>query len=223
MARVVQFKQVFETPLSKREARRASDTRQRILDAADQLFGQHGYRATSVRALTEAAGVNLAAVNYHFGSKADLLRATLERHIGPINAERLARLDALEREHPGRASVERILDALYRPAFEFRHAASGSKEVVQRVAALLHTGPEEVAPVFERLFGEMTRRFCDALARSLPGLSRSEIELRFVLGIGSMILLLSGRSPLALADGTDPVAALVAFVAAGFEGTVRRA
>ena len=63
MARVVQFKQVFDPPLSKREARRASDTRQRILDAADQLFGQHGYRATSMRPLTEAAGVSLAAVN----------------------------------------------------------------------------------------------------------------------------------------------------------------
>ena len=123
MARVVQFKQVFDTPLSKREARRASDTRQRILDAADQLFGQHRYRATSMRALTEAAGVNLAAVNYHFGSKADLLRATLERHLGPINAERLSRLDALEREVPGGASVERILDALYRPTFEFQYAA----------------------------------------------------------------------------------------------------
>ncbi len=223
MARVVQFKQVFDTPPSKREARRARDTRQRILDAADQLFGQNGYRATTMRALTEAAGVNLAAVNYHFGSKADLLRATLERHIRPINVERLARLDALEREHPGRASVERILDAFYRPTFDFQHAAPGSKEVVQRVAALFHAVPEEVAPVFERLFGEVNRRFCDALARSLPGLSQSEIKLRYALGIGSMILLLSGSTPIELPDGADPVAALVAFVAAGFEGTVRRA
>ena len=75
---------------------RRPDTRDRILDAAERLFAQQGFDLTSLRALTTEADVNLAAVNYHFGSKERLFEAVLARLIAPINAERLARLDALE-------------------------------------------------------------------------------------------------------------------------------
>ena len=59
------------------------DTKERILDAAEQLFGEHGPSDTSLRAITAAAGVNLAAVNYHFGSKEKLIEAVLSRRLEP--------------------------------------------------------------------------------------------------------------------------------------------
>ena len=74
----------------------ATDTKKRILDTAEGLFAEHGFPATSMRDITNAAGVNLAAINYHFGSKESLLIAVLQRRTLPINIARLSRLDALE-------------------------------------------------------------------------------------------------------------------------------
>ena len=75
----------------------AIDTKERILDVAEHLFADSGFTATSLRDITSAAGVNLASVNYHFGSKEGLLSAVLHRRIGPLNERRLARLDEIER------------------------------------------------------------------------------------------------------------------------------
>src|SRR5688572_8394531 len=72
------------------------ETRTRILDAAEELFMQHGFEGTSMRQLTTKAGVNLAAVNYHFGSKDALIEAVFRRRLDPMNAARSAALEALE-------------------------------------------------------------------------------------------------------------------------------
>ena len=71
-----------------------SDTKERILDAAERLFGRHGIEQSSLRAITAEAGVNLAAVNYHFQSKEVLARAVFARRIGPVNRRRLEMLES---------------------------------------------------------------------------------------------------------------------------------
>src|SRR3977135_1202898 len=73
----------------------SADTKKRILDAAEQLFMKHAFEATSLRQLTSAAGVNLAAVNYHFGSKEELFQAVLTRRLDPMNQERVEILHRL--------------------------------------------------------------------------------------------------------------------------------
>src|SRR5678809_546336 len=91
----------------------SAGTKTRILDAAERLFVEHGFEATSLRSLTSAAGVNLAAVNYHFGSKEELFQAVLTRRLDPMNQERIELLEKLERESPGRPiSVEKILSSM---------------------------------------------------------------------------------------------------------------
>ena len=70
-----------------------TDTKEKILDTAERLIGEQGYAATSLRQIIAEAGVNLAAVHYHFGSKEDLLDAVVVRKAGPVNEARLARLD----------------------------------------------------------------------------------------------------------------------------------
>ena len=198
---------------------RARPTRERILDAADRLFGERGFRGTSLRALTSEAGVNLAAVNYHFGSKHELLHAAVARHLEPINRKRLALLDELERKAPdGRVPVEQILEALFRPVVDFRHASAQNSDVVRRVAALIHAEPREVVvPLVQELFGEVTERFTAALSRALPELSEDEVALRFHVCVGSMVHVL-GRVPpheLGLSDD-ESAEQLVNFLAAGF-------
>src|SRR5471032_1898090 len=88
------------------------ETRRRILEAAEELFMQHGFEGASMRLLTTKAGVNLAAVNYHFGSKDALIEAVFQRRLDPMNTGRIAELDRLEKDAGGRAlSPEEIIRA----------------------------------------------------------------------------------------------------------------
>src|SRR5262252_2657033 len=93
-----------------------TDTKERILDTAERLFAERGYGATSLRSIIAAAKVNLAAVHYHFHSKQELLDAVLTRRIEPLNRERIALLDELERSAgDGAPPLEAILSALIEP------------------------------------------------------------------------------------------------------------
>src|SRR5579863_9327890 len=94
-------------------------TKDRLLDAAERLFAQHGIEATSLRVITREAGVNLAAVNYHFQSKEALMHAVIARRLDPINEKRLAMLDACEaKAGEGPLAVDEVLHALLGPIFE---------------------------------------------------------------------------------------------------------
>src|ERR1700761_7290073 len=93
------------------------DTRTRILDAAERLFADRGYRGTSIRAVTDLAGANLAAVGYHFGSKAELLAAVARRVIEPITAAQTAGLDRLLARTPD-PSVTELVEAFAGPMFD---------------------------------------------------------------------------------------------------------
>ena len=93
------------------------DTRTQILDAAERLFAERGFRGTSVRAITDLAGANLAAVGYHFGSKAELMAAVARRVIEPINAAQSAGLDRLLARTPD-PSVADLVEAFAGPMFD---------------------------------------------------------------------------------------------------------
>ena len=95
-----------------------------ILDAAEELFSRQGFDATSMRAVTRHAGMNPAAVHYHFGSKQMLLRSLLERRIAPLNQERLLLLDHVTRE--GEPGLEGILDAYLRPVLRHAGVSAGA-------------------------------------------------------------------------------------------------
>src|SRR5579872_5949944 len=93
-----------------------SDTKQKILDTAESLFGQNGYDATSLRQIIAEAGVNLAAIHYHFGSKQELLDEVILRKAIPVNEERTVRLERLMSQtgsHPLR--LEDVLRAFMDP------------------------------------------------------------------------------------------------------------
>jgi AcrR family transcriptional regulator len=197
-----------------------ASTRERILDAAERLFLEKGFRGTSLRELSAAAAVNLAGVGYHFGGKHELLRAVLERRIEPVNRERLARLDAVEagwrQGRPRR--LEPVLAALLEPAFASVHTASASRDI----ATLLYSEPHgEMAELIEGLFGECSQRFQAAVARVLGRGDARAAALRFQIVIGAMIHFLAGRHRLAPGaasrepSGRELVDALVGFLAAG--------
>ena len=94
----------------------AQSTKEKILDTAERLFGQQGFPCTSLRQITDEAGVNLAAVNYHFGSKEDLYKGVLIRRLRPVNEERMRLLTHVEQlagEQP--VPIRSILETFIRP------------------------------------------------------------------------------------------------------------
>ena len=109
-----------------------TDKARGILDAAEVLFIQGGFESMSMRQITGAAGVNLAAVNYHFGSKDALIQAVLSRRLDPLNDQRVQMLDAFERELADKLSCEHVLTAMFLPAVRiFRSNTPGADRYLQ--------------------------------------------------------------------------------------------
>jgi AcrR family transcriptional regulator len=202
-----------------------ADTRERILDVAEQLFAEQGIVATSLRALTKAADVNLAAVHYHFGSKEALLDAVLERRARPANLERLAELQRLE-ERGGDAppSIEEILSAFVVPGVRSLQALSDRRGLLARLRARVEAQPPDVVEaLFRKHFGVVCARFLEALQRELPQLDKQLVADRFRLALGTLSCAFSGNFDLDTIPGHSPqdtplevkIQRLVEFLAAG--------
>ena len=188
------------------DGRGPAATKDRILDAAEGLFMEHGFEATSLRSITAAASVNLAAVNYHFGSKEELFQAVLTRRLDPMNLRRLALLDRFEREAaPAPLSCERIVVALFVPALELaRNPELGGKNFLR----LLGRAYADPAPFIRRFLSEqyaqMIARFKAAFGRALPHLPKKELSWRLHFIMGALSYTLAGTDALKLIAELSP-------------------
>ncbi len=192
-----------------------ADTKTRILDAAEKLFGKSGFDATSLRDITHEADVNLAAVNYHFQSKESLIDAVIARRIEPVTRKRLEMLDSAG-PNP---NIEQILIAFLAPVLN--QDLSGAFELMARILA---TPDLFVVRLFKAHLASLAERFADAIARTLPELSRDEIRwrLHFTGGAMAHVLARSNVLPGLVPGYPEPpdrqviLARLVTFSAAGF-------
>jgi AcrR family transcriptional regulator len=176
------------------------DTKGRILDAAELLFMEHGFEATSLRQLTAAAAVNLAAVNYHFGSKEELFQAVLTRRLDPMNVERIELLDRFEAEARGRPlTCEKILQAMLYPALRLaRDEARGGKNFLR----LLGRAYADPAPFIRQFlsdqYARMIVRYKAAFAKALPDLPVQELTWRLHFVMGALSYTVAGTDALRL-------------------------
>lgn len=155
-----------------------TDTRTRILDAAEHLLAERGYRGTSVRAVTERAGANVAAVGYHFGSKAQLVAAVVRRAIEPLTAAQRDGLDRLLAQGPA-PSVAELVEAFAGPLFDGMPDGSDDGARRARVVVSVLTDPaEEVRSWSGADEGLVRDRYLAAFARALPALPPDELRFR---------------------------------------------
>ncbi len=191
------------------------DTKSRILDVAEKLFGLNGFEATSLRDITAEAQVNLAAVNYHFQSKESLVDAVIARRIEPVNQRRLQMLEAAGPD----PSIEQILTAFLEPVLDQNLAV-----VVPLLGRMMSDPTQFVERVFKKHLAPVSRRFQDAMQQQLPDLPRPELVWRLHFTVGAMTHTMSWSQVLAdlsggLCDVSDRdtlIERLVAFAAAGF-------
>jgi AcrR family transcriptional regulator len=200
-------------------------TKDRILDAAERLFADQGFAATSLRDITAEAGANLAAVNYHFKSKESLIVAVVARRARPLNERRLAMLDECEaRAGHGPLEPECVFRAFLEPMLAFRRqlptGASPSRLIGQ-----VFTEPGGIfRELFRTEFHSVAERFLGALRRIFPELPEEEMFWRFQFTLGALVHTISGEEHLrvisgGLCDSSDDKALLerlVAYAVAGF-------
>ena len=194
---------------------RMTDTKEKILDAAEKLFGANGYSATSMRRIITLAQVNLAAIHYHFGSKEDLLDQVIMRKAQPLNEHRLKLLDRFEAEAaPDPPPVEKIMEAFILPAVLIEK----SPEFIKLMGRVHVEGLMQGIAL--RNFQPIIVRFLSVLRRALPDISQKELVWKTHFALGAMAHTLIARpeidteaareSPLVTAKR------LVAFVSGGF-------
>jgi AcrR family transcriptional regulator len=161
-------------------------TREALMNAAEKLFAEFGVEGTSVRDITTAAGANLGAINYHFGSKDQLVMDVFARRLQPLNRERLDRLDALEKSAGKRKlKLESIIEALVRPVVEHREALSDDEHAfMQVICRCFHEPNPKLKAFVEQQFQEIASRFDAAVLRAIPGLPPGELywRIQFVFG-----------------------------------------
>jgi len=166
-------------------------TRDRLIAAAEVLFAERGVEAASLRDITGQAGTNLAAVNYHFGSKEGLLRAVLEARLHPINARRLELLEAIEASRL--MTVERLLEAFICPTVDPELAPG--EHFLQLMVRVHHAGDEVTTEVLGEIFGPVASRYLTALTKVLPSIPPGRVLQRMQFVIGAMIHSLFTKGP----------------------------
>jgi AcrR family transcriptional regulator len=205
-----------------------SDTKKRILDAAEKLFAQEGFYATSLRMLTREAGVNLAAVNYHFGSKEELIKAVIERRILPLNKIRLERMHIIKDKAGAEGCpphIQEILLAFFEPTFEFRKSGQGAQDFISLIGRAFSDPRDTVRKLFLKMVEPVFQLLFELLCDALPTLPKNVVYLRLNFMLGAMahsmnISQLCQLIPDGLklkVDSTTLVEQFIMFVATGLE------
>lgn len=192
--------------MSLRAIKPPHETRTRILDAAEELFMLHGFEATSMRQLTAKAGVNLAAVNYHFGSKDALVEAVFRRRLDVMNAARIAELDRLEKEAAGRPlATEVIIRAFIGASLRMIEDAKDGGRNFIRLLGRTYTDPQkQIRSLIGQLYAPAMERFKAAFERALPQMPRDELIWRMHFMFGTLAYTLAATDTVQLIAGCKP-------------------
>lgn len=174
-------------------------TKDRILDVAESLFAEQGFAATSMRTITNQAGVNLAAVNYHFGSKDGLVQAIFARRLMPMNRERLRRLRVLKQRHSGAIPLHELIGAFVAPALELsRDEPGGGARFIRLLGRSYTESTQTLQDSVRAMHQEVIESFKPAFAEALPGLDREELYWRLHFLVGTLAYCISGSNMMRL-------------------------
>lgn len=198
-------------------------TKERILEAAETLFAQHGFAGTSLRQVTRHAAVNLAAVNYHFGSKENLINEVFRRRMDEMSQARLRALEAAKTlEMPERLPA--VLAAFIEPALALTLDRQGGPAFVRVLARAYAEKNERLRKFLSENYGQVLREFSRALADCLPDLAKEQVYWRLDFVAGALTYAMADFGSIRRPAGVDDKAhcqrastELIAFAVAGLK------
>ena len=198
---------------------RTADTRERILDAGERLFMTHGYEGTSMRLITSEASVNLAAVNYHFGSKESLIQEVFRRRLDWLNDERMRVLIEMEEAAAGKPlKPSQIVDGFFGTLLRMAYDEERGGVTFLRLLGRTLTEPSEFIRTFlAHEYATVMERYKEAFLKAMPDVPKAEIVWRFHFMLGATSYAIAGTDALRLvtdwqveeADAVDRVDRLV--------------
>ena len=196
-------------------------TKDRILGAAEELFAQFGFAGTSLRQVTSRADVNIAAVNYHFGSKENLVNEVFRRRMDEMSRQRLAALTQAQSESPG--ALEPVLAAFVEPALAMAQDRHGGGAFIRVIARAYAEKNDSLRKFLSDQYGHVLRDFAKAIAACVPGLSKEELYWRLDFLSGALTYAMADfgliKRPASVGEAAHRERAareLIRFAAAGF-------
>jgi AcrR family transcriptional regulator len=171
----------------------SSGPKLKLVESAEKLFAEKGFDLVSVRDVTQAAGSNAAAVHYYFGSRDGLVALVMCRYMTPVNEERLARLEAAERNRGSRpVPLEEVLDAYVRPLItQINKSEMSERLFCVLIGRIFGSQGHAMPPDMEAQRGVLIERFTEVLGKSLLGLTPEELAWRLHFTVGAMIHMLT--------------------------------
>lgn len=199
-----------------------SGSKRKLLDIAEQLLAAKGFESVSVRDITQAAKANVAAINYHFGSRDGLFSLVMHHHVLPLNEERLARLEKIDRKGAGKsAELEEIVDAWVRPLVNpTRHSALSEQSFHKLVGQIFSLQVEALPAAIQDSMQQVVDRFTRSFSKALPTVVSDDLDARlhFMTGGLTHLLLNPPVPPATTIEAT--LSRFIRFAAAGLrEGT----
>ena len=168
---------------------RRSDTKTRIMDAAEHLFTLNGFRGTTIQQLASDAGVNQAAVNYHFGSKSALIEKVIERRMGPINQQRMQQLEIVRQDAARRSCrpmADDVLRAYIEPVFTLQTKLKGKKYFMALAGRAFFEQDATIRTILINQFTQPFDLFFKIMNEALPELSEDVLLWRLHFSVGAM-------------------------------------
>lgn len=199
-------------------------TADRLLDMAEAMFAESGYESVSLRAISRACDANIAAIHYHFGSKAELLDRIFANRAGTMNTARLALLAACEAREGRSPMLHQVLEAYLRPSLIPPSGDLNARRFARLRAVIASEQADISRELIAKYFNEVSRKFIAAIADLTPHLTRNEVHWRFHFLLGAQYYTLSNpeRIQSVAEQGVGEInvdvllAEMVAFVAGGF-------
>lgn len=176
----------------------------KLVESAEQLFAERGFEVVSVRDVTQAAGSNVAAVHYYFGSRDGLVALVMSRYMTPVNEERLLRLELAERNWGSKpVPLEEVLGAYVHPLItQINKSEMSEKLFCVLIGRIFGAHNNDLPPDMAAQCSVSIARFTKALGKSLPGLTTEELVWRLHFTVGAMVHMLThGEALQRLAQG----------------------
>ena len=197
-------------------------TKDRILGAAEELFAQYGFGGTSLRQVTSRADVNIAEVNYHFGSKENLINEVFRRRMDEMSSQRLAMLEQARSAHPG--ELRPVLAAFIEPALALARDRQGGVAFIRVIARAYAEKNDGLRKFLSDQYGHVLREFARAIADCVPHLDKEQLYWRLDFLAGALTYAMPDFGLIKRPPGTTEVAhrkraaeELIRFAAAGIQ------
>jgi len=157
-------------------------TQIKIIEAAEREFSERGFHGASIRDITSKAGANVAAINYHFGSKEELFIAMIRYRIEPVNKIRLEMIeDELAQNHGAPIKLERLIEILIRPLFRFFNKGSRSRHFMRAMVRGMSEDSQFRVALRKDVLADLIQRFRKELGRTLVNASPDQVDHCFAL------------------------------------------